>query len=165
MIGVGFSTHTANPISRLIRWFTGSKVSHCWLLLEDSFFGVDVLMVMEATETGFRLIPYENFKAQGNDVVAVIVPDHSLDAGIKHAVRWLGAGYDFAGLFGSAFVMLGRWFKRRWRNPLDSPRSMFCSEAVTLVLQAAAYPGADKLDPSATTPQDLLHFLAPSLKD
>jgi len=157
MIRIGFSTHQNNVMSRLIRWFTGSKVSHTWLLIEDAFFGVE--MVMEATETGFRLIPYTNFKAEGNDIVAVLDPAHPLDAGVRQAALWLGERYDFTGLFGSAFVLLGRWLKRKWRNPFDAPQSMFCSEAVTRVLQAAAYPGAQNLDPAATTPQDLLDFL------
>jgi hypothetical protein len=157
MIRVGFSTHTNNIMSRVIRWFTHSKVSHVWLLVEDTFFGVD--MVMEATETGFRLIPYANFVAEGNTIVAVLEPAYPLDTGVQTAVHWLGERYDFAGLFGSAFVMLGRWLKRKWRNPLDAPKSMFCSEAVTRVLQASAYPGAEALDSSATTPQDLLVFL------
>jgi len=157
MIRVGFSTHTKSILSRIIRWFTKSKASHAWLLITDSFFGVE--MVMEATETGFRLIPFENFKAEGNDIIAIIDPAYPLDVGVHQAVRWLGEGYDFAGLFGSAFVMLGRWFKRKWRNPWDRPHSMFCSEAVVRILQASQYPGSEKFDPAATTPQDLLDFL------
>jgi hypothetical protein len=157
MVRVGFSTHTKSVLSRIIRWFTGSKASHTWLIIEDTFFGVE--MVMEATETGFRLIPFENFKAEGNDIVAIIEPVYPLDVGVRQAVRWLGESYDFAGLFGSVVVMLGRWLKRKWRNPLDRAQSMFCSEAVVRVLQASLYPGSEKFDPSATTPQDLLDFL------
>lgn len=157
MIRVGFSTHTKSILSRIIRWFTGSKASHAWLLVDDPFFGME--MVMEATETGFRFIPYDNFKAEGNDIVAVLEPAYPLDEGVRQAARWLGESYDFAGLFGSIFVMMGRWLRRKWRNPFDKAHSMFCSEAVVQVLQAAKYPGAEKFDPSATTPQDLLDFL------
>lgn len=163
MIRVGFSTRTKSIFSRLIRWFTGSSVSHAWLVYDDAFFGED--MVIEATEVGFRLIPLANFKAEGNDVVAVVEPKSPLDVGLRAARTWIGESYDFGGLLGASVVILGRWLKRKWRNPLDSPRSMFCSEAVVMVLQASSYPGAEKLDPSATTPQDLLNFLAPDRKD
>ena len=156
MIRVGFSTQLKNPLSRLIRYCTGSKASHAWLLVEDTFFGLE--MVMEATETGFRLVPYANFKAEGNDIVAVLEPPYSLDLGVHEAARWLGRRYDFAGLLGSFFVILGRWLRRKWRNPLASPRAMFCSEAVVEVLQAAKYPDSSALDPASTTPQDLLDF-------
>lgn len=156
MIRVGFSTQQKNVFSRVIRWITGSKASHAWILFDDTFFGLN--MVMEATETGFRLIPYENFKAEGNDVVAVVEPPYPLDDGVHQAARWLGEKYDFAGLFGSIFVMFGRWLRRKWRNPFAGARSMFCSEAVVRVMQAARFPGSEAFDPEATTPQDLLDF-------
>ena len=158
MVRVGFSTQTDNVLSKVIRWITGSRVSHAWFLIEDSFFRVP--MVMEATETGFRLIPYDNFKAEGNDIIVVLETVYSLDAGVQEATRWLGERYDFAGLFGAIFVLLGRWLRRKWRNPLASAKAMFCSEAVVRVLQSAQYPGASVFDPASTTPQDLLDFFA-----
>lgn len=158
MIGVGFSTRPRNVVSRLVRWITGSKASHAWLTFEDTFFGLP--MVMEATETGFRILPLANFKAEGNEIIAIVEPPYPLDDGLRAAVHWVGDGYDFAGLFGAVVVVIGRWFRRKWRNPLDSSRSMFCSEAVVRVLQAAKYPGVEGFDPSATTPQDLLDFFS-----
>jgi hypothetical protein len=158
MVRVGFSTRTRNLMSRAIRWLTGSKASHAWLLVEDTFFGID--MVMEATEVGFRLIPFDNFKAEGNDIVALLEAPYPLDEGVHAAARWIGERYDFAGLLGSAFVLLGRWLRKKWRNPMASSRSMFCSEAVVRVMQAAGYPGSESFDPEATTPQDLLDFFA-----
>lgn len=158
MIRVGFSTCRKNLISRIIRWFSKSQTSHAWLLLEGSFLGMD--MVLQATEGGFQLTPYETFKS-GNDVVCLIEPVCPLDEGVRKAADWLGGNYDYFGLIGSAVVLIGRWFKRKWKNPLNAPHAMFCSEAVVYVLQAANYPGAAALDPSATTPQDLMDFLAP----
>lgn len=157
MIKVGFSTCKRNVLSRIIRWFTRSQASHAWLLVEGSFLGMD--MVMEATEGGFRLTSYETFR-KGHDIVKIVEPSFPLDEGARKAAAWLGESYDYLGLVGSAVVILGRWLRRKWRNPLDAPRSMFCSEAVVFVLQADGYPGADKLDPSATSPQDLLDFFS-----
>lgn len=160
MIRVGFSTHKSNFLSATIRIFTGSKVSHTWLLVEDEpFFGIP--MVMEATEVGFRYIPFETFKSK-NDVVEVLTPTHPLDKGVHVANAWLGDSYDFLGLLMSFFVVVGHWVKRKVKNPVHSSRSMFCSEAVVRVLQASDYPGVADLDPSSTTPQDLLSLLKAS---
>lgn len=158
MIKVGFSTHQKSIVSKIIRWFTKSKASHTWVLFEDTFFGME--MVMESTDTGFRVVPFANFKAEGNDIVALVDPVAPLDEGVKAAAAWLGESYDFGGLFGSAFVLLGRWLRRKWANPWASAHAMFCSEAVVRVLQAAKYPGSSAFDPEATSPQDLLDFFA-----
>lgn len=158
MVKFGFSTRKKNPISKFIRWVTGSKASHAWLLIENSFLGEHV--VMEATEGGFRLYAYSNFE-RDNDVVAVIAPRAPLDEGVRAAVKWVGKShYDYTGLFGAAFVQLGKWLKMKWRNPLNVTSAMFCSEAVVYVMKVAKYPGAEALNPSATSPQDLLDFLS-----
>jgi hypothetical protein len=158
MIRVGFSTQLKNPLSRLIRWLTKSKASHAWLLFDDTFFGLR--MVMEATEVGFRILPFSNFQAEGNDIVAIVQPAAPLEDGVMAAGQWLGESYDFAGLLGTSFVLLGRWLRRKWKNPLASPHAMFCSEAVVRVIQAAKYPGSEALVPASTTPQDLLNFFS-----
>lgn len=161
MIRIGFSTSKRNIFSAVIRWFTKSRVSHAWVLIHEPFF--DMEMVLEATEFGFRMVPYETFRAKTNVIeVLTLGPSCPLDSAVKRAGRRLGEDYDFLGLFGGAIVQIGRWLKYKWRNPLASSRAMFCSEAVVYVLQDAGYPGADTLDPEATTPQDLLDFLRSS---
>jgi hypothetical protein len=161
MIKVGFSTHRRNPLSALVRFLTGSKASHCWLLIQDEpFFGIP--MVMEATEVGFRYIPLSVFKAR-NDIVAVVSSPYPLEKGVHAANAWLGKNYDFLGFFSTFFVLVGRWLKRKIKNPVRSSRAMFCSEAVARVLQASGYPGISGLDPSSVTPQDLLDLLGESV--
>lgn len=157
VVKVGFSTQKKNVLSRIIRWFTKSQASHAWLFVGDSFLGMD--MVLQATEGGFQLMTFEAFKSR-NDIVALIEPPQSIFPGIQKATTWLGENYDYFGLFGSAVVIFGRWLKRKWKNPLNGAHSMFCSEAVVYVLQASDYPGAADLDPSSTTPQDLMDFLS-----
>lgn len=156
MIKIGFSTSNSF-ISRAIRWFTKSQASHVFLLIEDGFFGVSV--VMEATQGGFRVVPFEHYVSGSTKLVRIIEPRTPIDDGVKKAVEWLGAHYDYGGLFGMAIVMLGRWLRRKWQNPWQSTRAMFCSEAVVYVLQVSGYSGADKLIPSTTSPEDLLEFL------
>jgi hypothetical protein len=151
MIKIGFSTSKALT-SRAIRWVTRSRVSHVFLLVEDSFLGQD--MVMEAIASGFQLIPYSNFKS-GNEIVTLITPVVPLDDGVKKATDWLGEKYNFEGLAGMLLVLAGRWLGRKWRNPLRSAHSVFCSEVATMILQSVNYPGVMDLDPQSTDPEDL----------
>jgi hypothetical protein len=155
IVKVGF-TSSSGVLPRLIKWATKSKVNHTFLYISDSFLGID--MVLQATIGGFNLLTYSKY-AKSNHVVKIVDLAHPVDVGLKEASLWLGERYDYGGLFGSAFVLLGRWFKRKWSNPWDNSDAMFCSEAIVRVLQASNYPGSQGLDPSAVTPQDLLVFL------
>jgi len=154
-VKVGFSTGLKNPLSWLIRTFTKSDVSHAWLLIEGAFMGHD--MVMEAHETGYRLIPFFVFEKKTH-VVRILTPKHPLEDGIQSQIDDLGSSYDFPGLFGNLFVIVGRWFKVKWRNPFGSSKAMFCSEAIVRAMQGCNYPGSEQLDPEATNPNDLIAF-------
>ena len=156
MVKIGFSTARNNPASFLIRAISGSKASHAWLLLNVEPFGQE--FVFEASEYGVRLVPWGAFR-RNNRIVAVIEPQIPLDPAMVKAGAFLGAYYDFKGLVGMAFVIVGRWFKRKWRNPLHSARAMWCSELVARVLKWANHPGTDELSPTRTSPQDLLDLL------
>jgi hypothetical protein len=150
---VGFSTSKTSWVSKIIRWFTAGRTSHTFLVYHDSDWGRE--MVMEATQGGYRIVPFEHYK---NSLVAIFTPKHSIDVGLAKSVDWLGENYDYKGLFGMAWVELGRWLKRKWRNPWQSSTSMFCSEAVVRVLQGSSYPGAEQFDPGSTDPETLLRF-------
>ena len=134
MVQIGFSRpKNFNPISWLIQKVMKSTVSHTWFLYHDMDW--DINMVMEAHELGFRLIPYDQFKKQ-NLVVNVFTPVHSLDEGMKKvALEYLGTVYNYKGLIGMSVVKLGNWLKRKWRNPMRTTKSVFCSEAVCLSMQ------------------------------
>lgn len=145
-IRVGFSTpRRFNPISWIVRKFTGSRCSHAWFLFWNSRLKMEV--VMEAHELGFRLIPYDRFKKE-NIVVAVLKTKHPIDEGlIRVAQRYLGTGYDFGGLIGMAIVKIGQWLKVKWGNPFRSPKHVFCSEAVYRAMQWS--PGYENLKADA----------------
>ena len=154
---IGFSTPSYfNPVSALIRWIQKSKVSHAWLMYHDVDFDLD--MVMEAHELGFRLIPYDQFKKH-NTVVEVVSPDVNIDAGLKLLSRSLGSAYDYPGLLGMGVVLLGRWLHKKWKNPLASPKHMFCSEAIVKALQASNSVKAQDLVADQTSPQMLMDTL------
>lgn len=153
---IGFSTpKTFNPVSWLVRKFTGSKASHAFFVYHDVDFDMD--MVMEAHELGFRLTPFEHFKKR-NKLIALVTPLHSIDVGLKTvAVRYLGSMYDYAGLFGMAVVMFGRFLKRKWQNPFKGSQYVYCSESVILAMLAS--PGYEILGiDTETDPQDLLNY-------
>lgn len=153
---LGFSTpRSFNPVSWLVRRMTGSEVSHSFFLYWDDDFQCD--MVLEAHEFGFRLITWKRFLTS-NRVVALVEPAHSLDSGFARLGAWVGSYYDFKGLLGQAIVQLGRWLSRKWRNPSQTVRSMFCSESIVRCMEWAGHPEAKAFSPKETTPQDLLAF-------
>jgi hypothetical protein len=156
-VRVGFSTPKRfNPVSWVIRRLTGSRVSHAFLVYRSRDFGEE--LVIEAHELGFRLLRFKQFQ-KDNRLVALVEPKVSLDAGLPVVARWIGTTYDYLGLLGTAVVLVGRWLERKWKNPATSAKAVFCSESVVRVMQAVDYPGASKLVPDATTPQDLLDFM------
>jgi hypothetical protein len=152
---VGFST-TTSWISRLIRAFTKSRVSHAWLLYYDEDFGRD--MVMESTLEGFRIVPYDKFAAQ-NKVVAIFKPEdqYAFNQGFLKIIDWLGTAYDFRGLFGMLWVLMGRFMKKKFRNPMGNAHTMFCSEVIVRVMER--YPDTEFLDPEGVSPEDLMHHM------
>jgi hypothetical protein len=165
MISVGFS-NSNTWLSKIIQWFTGSTISHCWLLLDPgtAFYGQQK-WVLEAVLQGYHLIPYEGYTV-GNHLVSLVTLPYPVEDGVIRAMGWLGGSYDVGGLLGEAVVVYERWLERTWRwlkfkirNPLHEQRAMFCSEAIVFVLQVSKYPGADALIAKNTTPQDLYAFL------
>ena len=156
---IGFSTPKHfNPVSWLVRKITGSAASHAFFIFHDKDW--DAEMVMEAHELGFRLIPLDHFEKK-NDIVATFTPRSSIEEGLKIvALEYLGTMYDYGGLFGGIITRVGKWLKRKWHNPLESSKAVFCSEAVVIALQKSKYPGSETLEAKDTTPQDLLNYFA-----
>lgn len=154
MIQVLFS-HSRGLISWLIRKVTNSQCSHTAFLYTDDTLGLN--MVMEAQESGFRLIPYNKFLRE-NVLVAAFTLDTDLTSGIKWAANWLGTRYDTMGMLGMLWVLLGRTFKKRFHNPFQNSHSMYCSEMETIVLQRCGVEWLKDMDPSTITPQDLYNL-------
>lgn len=155
-VKIGFSTRKNNWTSKIIRWFTRSKVSHVWLLFDDPIRGQ---VVMEAERgPGLEETPWEWFPK--DEIVAMVDPIVPLDKAVETAKARLGEKYDVDGLFGMAFVMVGRWFHVKLRNPLHNSHELFCSEAVAMVLQDAGYPGMEGKDPTSMSPEDVYELVA-----
>jgi hypothetical protein len=154
---LGFSTpRRFNPVSWAVRKLTKSRCSHTWLCYWDSEWNMDV--VMEAHELGFRLIPFTRFKRE-NNVVRVVTLRQDIELGVRWAAKHLGDAYDFGGLLGMAWVLLGRMFKKRFNNPLQNSHAMFCSEMAVEVLKRSNVTWAKPLVASEVSPADLLEYV------
>jgi len=155
-VRVGFSTPKSfNPVSWLVRKFTGSRASHAFFVYHDADWDMDV--VLEAHELGIRLLPLAHFE-RTNRVVKLVTPKYPIDAGLAMVARsYLGSTYDFLGLVGMAVVMVGRFLKRKWSNPFRGSKSVYCSESVILAMLAS--PGYEKLDLDPdSSPEDTLAY-------
>jgi hypothetical protein len=167
---VGFSTpRLFNLISWIIRLVTRSRASHAFLIFDDPV--LSVRLVLEAHSTGYRLVGLDEFVVK-NRIVALASSNEqapagvqrlgdAIDAGLHATGIWLGARYDFKGLFGIFLALLrGLLSRRRFKNPFRSARSLFCSEAVVRTLQAGGHPAVASLDADSVGPQDLIDLFA-----
>ena len=161
-------TKSDSLISKVIRWATNGSYSHALLLWEDPMLG---WMRMEAEWDGYHIRPHR----QGSprlDGIRVIekVPVDSLntcaiplsntyDGLLRVCAQWLGHRYDYQGIVGFLFVVIGRLIKKRWTNPLSSPSRLFCSEAIARGLKDMKHPGFSDIEPSEVSPQDLFDVL------
>lgn len=147
---IGFST-TPWPVSWLIRLITRSKESHCWLYVEDA----TGRWVYQAAFGGYIKTDWAAFQKSA-EVVKVVQPRQPLSQGVALAQSWVGTErYDFDALVGGLWVELGRALKKKLHNPFFSPRETICSEAIMRILIASNYPGATRLLPQDSTPQDV----------
>jgi hypothetical protein len=153
MVQIGFST-TPKILSRFIRWVTKSRVSHSFIIFD----WLGKRWVLESGFSGVVIVPWEKFQ-RDNIIVKVIAPGFVYNMDLLPAMEELGEKYDYGGLFGTAWVLIGRWLKMKWKNPFNDSKAMFCSELVTKILQKAGHPAVQGLDPATTTPEDLLELL------
>lgn len=154
-ISIGFSTNKTNIFSKIIRWATGSKVRHVWLLAD--IFGVPC--VVEASEKGFfPSMSLERFRRK-NEIVLLVPIEHDLSEGLAWAATHFGDRYDFEGLFGMIKVLIGRVLHKAWKNPWNNRRALFCAEVIAEIFRRSRFPGAGALHPAETGPEDLRRFL------
>lgn len=146
---IGFSTSNS-IISRIIRWFTRSKVSHSYIGYYSHTF--DKYMVMESTWSGFRIGNYKSWTIR-NKIVYEFKCKRDLSKSLKHISNDLDLEYDYWSALG---LSVRRWFGKWYRNPFRDPNKLHCSEAVAIFLQHDNL--AQSLDPESTTPEDLLQY-------
>jgi hypothetical protein len=155
-VHVGFSTK-GGWLSRGIRWITGSRVSHCFVVYRCDVFGQE--MVLEASGCGFRIISWRRWD-RANRLVALYrldLPEEDLRGALSQLSLRLGDAFDKLSLLG--FVL--RKVFRLNKVPFNSRQKLVCSEAVALFL---CWCGVPIVDYGVMTPQELLR-LAEGRKD
>jgi hypothetical protein len=157
MITVAFSAPKKwSLLSWGIKKFTKSKVSHC--LIGTEICGIP--MFLHCTGGGVKVSRRDNYLKTDDLIYEYeFVPD--MQEGLAHAWSHIDDNYDYAGIFGFAWVIIAwQWLKRKVRNPVASPNSMWCSEFVlhlnTHGDHAGAIPEWNDLKPEYTHCQHLL---------
>lgn len=149
MVTVCFST-TDSLLSRLVRWFTKSPVSHALLVYRDETLGQ--LMVLEATGRGFVAVPWTRWLSANTLVASFNLPTSlaTQRTALSLIAQDLGTEYDSLGLVG---FIWRRWVSR-YHNPLASTKKLVCAEVVAMFL---VYSGvlSVKDDTESFTPDDL----------
>ena len=160
-ITIGFST-TKQPISKIIRWFTGSACTHTFVSFHDA--SLKMRVVIQAEAWGFELRPWKSWR-NNNILVAEYEPiKQSLDKSLLYLAKLLGANFDFrsAILLGIKYWLF-RWFKTGFTlNPNYSPKKLMCSEAVIRFLLKGKYKSIKHLNPELTSPGELLGLVMES---
>jgi hypothetical protein len=151
VVHVGFST-TVGWLSRWVRRFTRSRVSHCMIVYRSDVFGQE--MVLEACGLGFRMISWRRWD-RANKLLAlyrVNLPDDDLRLALHHLADRLGDSYDTVSLLGFA---VRQWFRLK-QVPFNSREKLVCSEALGLFLHWCGLPVGDI---GSLTPECLLRMV------
>lgn len=153
MITVAFSTPKRwTLLSSAIKWFTKSKVSHCLIGVEVH----GIKMFLHCTAGGVILTPRQKYE-RSNLILNEYKLRSDVSDALAHAYSHLNDAYDYAGIFGFAWIIIcWRIFRRRIRNPVASAKAMWCSEFVLHLNHAGAIPEWQGLDPELTHCQHLL---------
>ena len=144
-------------LSWAIRRFTKSRVSHC--LIGVTVHGIR--MFLHCTAGGVKLTPRKKYERE-NDIVHEFPFRTDVSGPLVHAYQHLDDAYDYAGLFGFAWVIIAwRLFARRIRNPLANARAMWCSEFALHLNHEGLLVEFEGLDPELTHCQHLLDRIRP----
>jgi len=148
-VKVGFCT-SRGILARISQWFTGAKATHCYILLQVGTLDI----VLHSTFGGVQMAP-KNKWSKRNIILAEysVLPDISV--GLRKAVSFLGAKYDYAGYLGLIPVFIGRWLGQKWKNPGGSPNALVCSELLVHLRGGGSIPEWMHLDVGSAGPGDL----------
>lgn len=141
-------------LSKVIRFFTKAKYSHCWFSFEHN----GKTYLWQADMGGVQIDPADKFFPEWINITWVPLKQ---PVSLEPAWDYLADNYGYAVLFGDLWVILGRWFKQKWRNPFHSAHALVCSQFVLDVLRDPrnSYPGLQDLDESGVQPADLYDAL------
>jgi len=122
---VGLST-TDHVTSKIIRAVTHADVSHAWLRFP--LYGRE--LVLQADHRGVNLEDFGRFRSHNRVVRQYSLVNPIEDSLMHELLERLGASYDYRGLVGNGWVLLGQAFHRHWENPFQGEDEWYCSELV-----------------------------------
>ena len=147
-------TATNYLVPRLIRWITGSQVSHAGIQFSAPIWGSDLMV--EATFPKARFAPVEIAR---HNVVYDYECKFDTTASFKAINTLVGQWFDIEGLLIIGWIR-AVWilFRRRIKVPHRNAKEQFCSELVARFLIAAKLPGTESWDPERITPEDIRQY-------
>lgn len=154
-------TEAPGAVAGIIRWITGSKVSHVGLQLAEGSF-------LAADQGGVKLTGLDEFLTGDRKIVASYQLVDELEQYLDRVklLAFQGDGYDYDGLLWDMIPTLSwRWFKVRLGNPLAEKNEFWCSSFAVVALNAAmgaehSIPELNGLEADTVTPGQLEDALA-----
>ncbi len=153
MIKIGFGTN-GKPHSRLIRWATDARWSHCWIEYPSELWGGT--WAAHSGPTGVVKVPLEK--------LLTVYPEHvrfdclaDVRAGFTWAHGAVGAPYDYGVIWNGLLYATHRMTHWKWLRKVAARNTakFTCSEFVTGFLKAADMRSVAGLVPEFTTPGEL----------
>ena len=157
---VGFSASNS-WISKIIRWFRQSNVSHTFIIINRG----DRLFVMEAGKRQVQIASYDKHYAKNKGYVELYKPevdDTTINKAIDDMMPYLERGYGYLQLVGFALVSLLQRIGINIDNPIGT--GIICSELVREYLLKLGFEEYRKLDRDTTAPDNLLALIKKSKK-
>jgi hypothetical protein len=147
---VGFS-YANTFLSKLIKYCTKSKISHCYLRIPIPEYSESVVFHAQLFNTHYQ--NYAHFTKNSTVVEEITVNLNEDQHRTAELVRILDCGkpYGYGELIGYIWVLIGRKFGKKWKNPLSKSDTYVCVEVVCKSLGMTNY--------SSLTPQDLYDIL------
>ena len=142
-------SHSNSILSKLIRWWTKSIVSHCTIVFYDPTYDLDMVL---SSERKFVLIPWERWSKMNTIIAEVELKSHPVKSSLKWIIeKYLQTDYDI-GAFGLEAIRLK--FKRLWsylkklkRYKIASPSKLICSESIVRFMHNAGFETLKDVDP------------------
>lgn len=156
---IGFSRQKGSLLSKAIRWFTGSKWSHTFIVYQ-----VDPeILVAEAGTFEVVLVPitkYESKKYETTFFFPDRIPFQEVQAGINRARKDIGKVYGWLQILGFIPVVIAkRLLGLKIKNSMRG--GIICSELVLECLRGME-PGNrwDHMQKDSVSPEDLFEELS-----
>jgi hypothetical protein len=142
---VGFST-SSMIFSKIIRFVTRSKVSHCYLRIYDEFLKTSIVFHVERTVC---IVRSQEFDAENFPKEEFEIDDPRLDAAIADALKHLGKKFNWIDWFGW-MPLLSRLVKVKIKERNYNFKKMICLNLPLHILNEA---GVTHLPYGVMTPE------------